>query len=120
MVKLRYGTQPHPSYKSLTIKSNGVRIATEKSAKVHVVFNGEVTAVIAIKNANTVVMVQHGNYYTAYKNLGKVYVKKGDKVTTNQEIGEVFTNSSNGETILSFSIFKESSAQNPANWIYKM
>ena len=120
VVKLRYGTQPHPINKSLTIKSNGVRIATEKRAKVHVVFNGEVTAVIAIKNANTVVMVQHGNYFTAYKNLGKVYVKKGDKVTTNQEIGEVFTNSSNGETILSFSIFKESSTQNPANWIYKM
>tara|TARA_R110002050_G_scaffold293182_1_gene449384 strand:+ start:56347 stop:57576 length:1230 start_codon:yes stop_codon:yes gene_type:complete len=120
VVKLRYGTQPHPINKSLTIKSNGVRIATEKRAKVHVVFNGEVTAVIAIKNANTVVMVQHGNYFTAYKNLGKVYVKKGDKVTTNQEIGEVFTNSSNGETILSFSIFKESSTQNPASWIYKM
>lgn len=120
VVKLRYGTQPHPINKSLTIKSNGVRIATEKRAKVHVVFNGEVTAVIAIKNANTVVMVQHGNYFTAYKNLGKVYVKKGDKVTTNQELGEVFTNSSNGETILSFSIFKESSTQNPANWIYKM
>ncbi|MFI1744795.1 murein hydrolase activator EnvC family protein [Thalassobellus sediminis] len=120
VVKLRYGTQPHPINKSLTIKSNGVRIATEKRAKVHVVFNGEVTAVIAIKNANTVVMVQHGNYFTAYKNLGKVYVKKGDKVITNQEIGEVFTNFSNGETILSFSIFKESSTQNPASWIYKM
>ncbi len=120
VVKLRYGTQPHPINKSLTIKSNGVRIATEKKAKVHVVFNGEVTAVIAIKNANTVVMVQHGNYFTAYKNLGKVYVKKGDKVTTNQEIGEVFTNPSSGETILSFSIFKESSTQNPASWIYKM
>lgn len=120
LVKLRYGTQPHPINKSLTIRSNGVRIATEEGAKVRAVFNGEVTAVIAIKNANTVVMVQHGNYFTAYKNLGRVYVKKGDKVTTKQELGEVFTNSSNGETILSFSIFKENATQNPASWIYKM
>lgn len=120
LVTLRYGTQPHPINKSLTIRSNGVRIATEKGAKVRAVFNGEVTAVIAIKNANTVVMVQHGNYFTAYKNLGRVYVKKGDKVTTKQELGEVFSNSSNGETILSFSIFKENATQNPASWIYKM
>lgn len=120
LVKLGYGTQPHPINKSLVIRSNGVRIATEKGAKVKSVFNGEVTAVIAIKNANTIVMVQHGNYFTAYKNLGRVYVKKGDKVTTKQDLGEVFTNPSNGETILSFSIFKESATQNPANWIYKM
>tara|TARA_R110002096_G_scaffold135560_1_gene287603 strand:+ start:18463 stop:19692 length:1230 start_codon:yes stop_codon:yes gene_type:complete len=120
LVTLRYGTQPHPINKNLTIRSNGVRIATEKKAKVRAVFSGEVTAVIAIKNANTVVMVQHGNYFTAYKNLGRVYVKKGDKVTTKQELGEVFTNSSNGETILSFSIFKENATQNPASWIYKM
>ncbi len=120
LVTLRYGTQPHPINKNLTIRSNGVRIATERGAKVRSVFNGEVTAVIAIKNANTVVMVQHGNYFTAYKNLGRVYVKKGDKVTTKQDLGEVFTNSSNGETILSFSIFKENATQNPASWIYKM
>lgn len=120
LVKLRYGNQPHPINRSLTIKSNGVRIATERGAKVRAIFNGEVKAVIAIKNANTVVMVQHGNYFTAYKNLGKVYVKKGDKVSTKQDIGEVFTNPSNGETILSFSIFKNSKTENPANWIYKM
>ncbi|GAA4967251.1 murein hydrolase activator EnvC family protein [Algibacter aquimarinus] len=119
-VTLRYGKQPHPINKSLIIRNNGVRIATEKGAKVKAVFNGEVTAVIAIKNANTVVMVQHGNYFTAYKNLSKVYVKKGDKVTTKQDLGEVFTNATNGETILSFSIFKENATQNPANWIYKM
>lgn len=120
IVKVRYGSQPHPINRSLTIKSNGVRIATEKNATAKAVFNGEVTAVIKIRNANTVVMVQHGNYFTAYKNLDRVYVKKGDKVKANQDLGKVFTNPSNGETILSFSIFKEDRTQNPASWIYKM
>lgn len=120
IVKVRYGSQPHPVNRSLTIKSNGVRIATEKNARAKAIFNGEVTRVIKIKNANTVVMIRHGNYFTAYKNLDKVYVKKGDKVKTKQNIGEVFTNPSTGETILSFSIFKESRTQNPASWIYKM
>jgi septal ring factor EnvC (AmiA/AmiB activator) len=92
-VTLGYGSQPSPINKSLTIKSNGVRIATEKGAKVMAVFNGEVTKVINLKNANPFVMIRHGNYYTVYKNLSKVYVKEGDKVSTKQAIGEIFTNS---------------------------
>ena len=87
------------------------------------VFEGTVSAVIAIKNSNPAVLIEHGNYFTVYKNLSKVYVKKGDKVSTKQVIGEVFT-SSNGETILSFSIYKvdskNSEYQDPSGWIYKM
>ncbi|PWK20620.1 murein hydrolase activator EnvC family protein [Xanthomarina spongicola] len=120
VVKLRYGKQPHPVVRTVMIQSNGVRIATEESAPVRAVFNGKVLAVQAIKHGNLSVLIQHGNYVTVYKNLSKVYVKKGDNVTTKQEIGQVFTNPSNKETILSFSIFKESATQNPADWIYKM
>ncbi|MDU8884611.1 peptidoglycan DD-metalloendopeptidase family protein [Yeosuana sp. MJ-SS3] len=120
IVTLRYGKQQHPVVKTATIQSNGVRIATEKNAQVRAVFDGEVLAVSTIRHGNPTVLIQHGNYITAYKNLAKVYVKKGDKVKTKQSIGEVFTNSSNGETILNFSVFKESTTQNPAEWIYKM
>lgn len=119
-VTVQYGNQPHPINKSLTIKSNGVRIATEKNAKVRAVFNGEVTRVVVIKNANAIVMIRHGNYITAYKNLKSVYVKEGDKVSTKQDIGEVFTSPTNGDTTLYFSIYKEIETQNPASWIFKM
>jgi septal ring factor EnvC (AmiA/AmiB activator) len=120
IVSLRYGTQPSPINKTLMIKSNGVRISTLKSTKVKAVFNGEVFAVAQIKNANIYIVIRHGNYFTIYKNLGKVYVKNGDKVTTNQDIGEVFTNPSNGESILNFSVSKNGNYQNPAHWIYEM
>ncbi|MGE5942922.1 MAG: murein hydrolase activator EnvC family protein [Flavobacteriales bacterium] len=119
-VTVGYGTQPSSIDKSVSIQSNGVRIATEKGAKVRAVFNGEVSRIVLIKNANPVVMIRHGNYITAYKNLSKVYVKEGDKVTTKQLIGEVFTNPNDGETVLSFIIFKEAKTENPASWIYKM
>jgi len=119
-VTLRYGTQPSPIDRSLTIKSNGVRITTERGAKVRAVFNGEVSEIIKLKNVNPIIMIRHGNYISIYKNLSSVYVKKGDKVTTKQQIGEVFTNPSTGETILSFTISKGFSTVNPANWIYKM
>ena len=124
VVKTRYGTQPSPIDPSVTIQSNGVRIATEEGAKVRAVFQGTVTAIIASKTGNPTVLIQHGNYFTAYKNLSKVYVKKGDKVDTKQNIGEIFTSSGDNETILSFSIFKvtggDSSTQDPSGWIYKM
>ncbi|WP_136482603.1 murein hydrolase activator EnvC family protein [Cognatitamlana onchidii] len=120
VVRLGYGTQRHPIDRSLTIKSNGVRIATSKGAKARAVFNGEVSEIIKLKNVNPIVMIRHGNYLTIYKNLASVYVKKGDRVTTKQSIGEVFTNPSNGETILSFTISKGFNTENPGSWIYKM
>ncbi|WP_027138154.1 murein hydrolase activator EnvC family protein [Gaetbulibacter saemankumensis] len=119
-VTVGYGTQPHPLNRSLTIKSNGVRIATEKGADVRAVFSGEVIAIVSLKNVNPIVMVKHGNYITAYKNLSKVYVKEGQMVDTKQRLGTVFTNPANGESILSFIISKDGNTQNPASWIYKM
>lgn len=120
VVRLGYGSQPHPIDRSLTIKSNGVRIATEKGAKVRAVFDGEVSEILQMKHVNPIVMIRHGNYLTIYKNLSEVYVKKGDKVKTKTTLGEVFTNPSNGETILSFTLSKGTSTENPASWIYKM
>lgn len=119
-VTVGYGTQPSPIDKSLTIRSNGVRIATEKGAKVRAIFNGEVSRIVVIRNSNPVVMIRHGNYITAYKNLSKVYVKEGEKVTTKQDIGEVFTNPSNGDSILNFIIYENLNTLNPSEWIYKM
>ncbi len=119
VVKVRYGTQPSPIDRSITISSSGVRIATEKGAQVRAVFEGEVLAVMGKKYSNPTVLIQHGNYITAYKNLAKVYVKKGDKIATKQDIGEVFTDT-NGDSILFFSLHKEDQTQNPAYWIYKM
>jgi septal ring factor EnvC (AmiA/AmiB activator) len=119
-VSVRYGRQPSPIDRTLVITSNGVRIATEKGAKVLAVFSGEIISIIKMKNANPWVMIRHGNYVTIYKNLSKIYVKKGDKVSTKQAIGEVYTNPFSGETVLGFVISKDSSIENPANWIYKM
>ena len=120
VVKLRYGNNPSPIDRSLTIKSNGVRIATNKGEEVRAVFEGVVQGVMTPKNGNNTIMVRHGNYITVYKNLSKFYVQKGDKVTTKQVIGEVITNKASGETILSFGIYKDSTTQNPSQWIYRL
>ncbi|RKE98875.1 murein hydrolase activator EnvC family protein [Ichthyenterobacterium magnum] len=120
VVKVRYGKQPSPIDKSIVINSSGVRIATEKKAEVRAVFEGKVLAVIVKKYSNPSILIQHGNYITAYKNLSKVLVNKGDKIYTKQVIGEVFTDKSNGQSTVFFGIYKEDKPQNPASWIYKM
>ena len=88
----KFGTQPHPVVKTAKIKSNGIVIATPKFEKVKTIFEGKVLSVLQFKGSNPTILIQHGNYISAYKNLSKVYVKKGDTVLSSQEIGQVFTN----------------------------
>lgn len=116
----KFGTQPHPVVKTAKIKSNGIVIATPQNEKVRTIFDGEILSVLQFRGSNPTILIQHGNYITAYKNLSKVYVKKGDKVFSNQNIGEVFTNNSSGRSTIQFSIFQKTTAVNPLAWIIKM
>ena len=116
----RFGTQPHPVVKTAKIKSNGIVIATEKSAKVKTVFKGQVLSVLKFRGSNPTILIQHGNYITAYKNLSKVFVSKGDVLESGQAIGEVFTNKTNSQSTIQFSIFKKTIPLNPLFWILKM
>lgn len=116
----RFGTQPHPVVKTTTIKSNGVTIATSPKSIARAVFEGEVMTVLSFKGSNPTVLIKHGNYITTYKNIAKVYVKKGDKVKAKQPIGEIFTNPQTGKTTLQFSVFNGLSPQNPKQWVYRM
>lgn len=120
IVKVKYGTQPSPIDPSIKIRSNGIRIATEPAAKVKAIFKGEVLAIHLVKRGNPSVLIRHGNYISVYKNLSKIYVKKGQIIETNQEIGQVFTNPNSGESILNFSLFKNGSTQNPMYWIMRI
>ena len=120
VVTQRFGTQPHPLVKTTMIKSNGVTIATNPKSKARAVFDGEVMAILSFKGSNPAVLIKHGNFITTYKNIAKVYVRKGQKVKSKQPIGEIFTHPQSGKTTLQFSVFNELKPQNPNNWIYKL
>lgn len=120
VVTTRFGTQPHPVVKSISINSNGVRIETEKGGKARAVFGGTVSEVQAVKGANKAIMVRHGDYITIYNNLSKVFVNRGDAVILGQDLGEVATSSSSGKTTLYFLIYKNMDKLDPADWILRM
>ena len=120
IVTQRFGTQRHPVVRTTTIKSNGVTLSVPAVATARSVFEGKVLNIVQFKGSNPIVLVQHGNYITSYKNLSKVYVKKGDRVTAKQAIGQIFTNKDTGKTTLQFSLFYNTTPQNPALWLYQM
>ena len=116
----KFGTQRHAVVRTTTIKSNGVTIATSNGAKARAVFEGTVLNIVQFQGSNPIVLIQHGNYVTAYKNLASVSVQKGDKVVSKQEIGSIFTNPTTQRTSLQFSVFYNTTPKNPADWIFQM
>lgn len=115
----RFGRQNHPVAKSVIIDNKGVDIATEKGTEARAVFDGEVSSVIRIPGANIAVLIRHGNYFTVYNNLDEVYVNRGDKVTTKQKIGKVFTDPGEGKTVLHFELWKGDQVQDPQPWLFR-
>ena len=116
----KYGKQKHPTLAGIIIQSNGVQVATEKKAKARAVFDGTVLSIQLLTGRKKMVLVQHGNYISAYKNLDNVLVREGEKVHTKQSIGIIHTDAITGKTVLGFSLFKETKFQNPEIWIGKM
>ena len=115
----RFGTQRHPVVRTTTINSNGISIATSPNSIVYSVFDGEVLSVYGFSGGNPGVLLRHGKYISNYQNLSSIYVKKGDKVSANDQIGIVFTNESTGKTLLKFNIFNELKPENPIIWLDK-
>ena len=113
----RFGTQPHPVVRTTTINSNGISIATSPNSIAYSVFDGEVLSVYGFSGGNPGVLIRHGKYISNYQNLSTIFVKKGDKINANDEIGIVFTNESNGKTVLKFNIFNELKPENPTIWL---
>lgn len=103
----------------VTVTNNGIDIATVEGAQARAVFDGEVTSVSKLAGANTVVIIRHGEYFTVYSNLENVTVKRGDKVSTRQNLGTVHTSKAENKTELHFELLKETNRQDPAKWLSK-
>lgn len=115
-VSQKFGLQNHPVLKRIVLKNDGINIQTKQNETVKSIFEGEVRAVAFIPSIGNSVIISHGDYYTVYSGLKEVIVSKGQKVNTNQEIGQVLTN---GEGIaeLRFQIRKNTTPIDPEQWL---
>lgn len=112
-----FGEHPHPDFKGIKIRNNGIDIVTSRGARARAVFDGEVSSVMSIANLHYVVIIRHGNYLTVYSNLENVDIKKGDKVKTKQSIGRIFTDPDDNSTRLHFELWNGTLMQNPQIWV---
>lgn len=113
-----FGVHKHPVLKKIKTKNNGINILTTKNGNARAVFMGKVVSITTISNTNIAVIIKHGEYFTVYSNLDKVFVTKGEEVNTKKLIGQIHTNLK-GKTELHFEVWKGTLIQNPAYWVAK-
>lgn len=111
-----FGRQNHPTLKHVVFDNDGINIQTAQNEKVRSVFGGDVKMVAFLPAIGNTVIIAHGEYFTVYSGLKDVYVKKGQKITTGQEIGQLQVNSE-GVSELRFQIRKNTTPLNPQQWL---
>lgn len=84
-----FGSHSHPYLKNITIMNDGIDIFSKTDTLVKAVFVGEVVSIVKIPNFGTSVILKHGDYYSVYSNLNKIYIDSGQKLQKNQVIGSI-------------------------------
>jgi septal ring factor EnvC (AmiA/AmiB activator) len=114
-----FGVHQHSELTHVTTNNNGIDIETTAGNEARTVFEGIVSRVFVLPGYNNSIIVRHGNYLTLYSYIDQVYVKQGDKVTTGQALGKIFTDKATNSTLLHFEIWKEQTKLDPTKWIIK-
>ena len=115
-ISQKFGRQNHPVLKGIVLQCDDIKIQTKQGEQVKAIFNGEVRSISFNPGFGNTVLINHGEYYTVYTGLKDIVVKKGEKVKTNQELGEVLLNSE-GISELRFRIYKNTTALDPLAWL---
>lgn len=115
-ISANFGNSRHPVFKDLTIINNGINILTARGSAAKAIFNGTVVAVLVLPNGKNAVLMQHGEYFTMYSNLTKIFVKRNEEVQTGEELGIIKTDDE-GKTELHFELWKGKEKQNPQLWL---
>lgn len=114
----RFGRHPLPDLPDVMFDNPGIDAVVSKGASAQAVYPGTVTGVYVLPGFSTVVIVNHGEYYTVYGNIATPSVSKGDKVKQGQNLGKLLSDHDDGgRTTIHFEIYKNREKLNPEAWI---
>ena len=117
-VVVPFGRHALPDLPSVEYDNPGIDAEVSAGASALAVFAGEVSGVYVLKGFDTVVIVNHGSYYTVYGNIATPAVKVGDKVKAGQSLGKLFVDTSDdNRTVIHFEVWKGREKLNPMSWI---
>lgn len=112
-----YGKHQHPLFKDVQINNNGIDIQGQYNSVVRNIYEGQVVSVFTIPGYQNAVMVKHGDYYTTYSNVAKVYVKQGQTLKQGGQIGTIGRDNNGTGHLLHFEIWHNKYKENPALWL---
>lgn len=114
-----FGKHNHPELKNIEQDNKGIDISTIEGAFARAIFDGEVKHITSIPGIQTVILIRHGEYISAYTHLETVSVSVGDIVAAKQNIGKIHTDKLENKTILHLEIWKDGAALDPSVWLIK-
>ncbi len=114
----RFGPHSLPDLPDVVYDNPGIDAEVSRGATAQAVYAGKVSGVYMIPGFSTVVIVNHGGYYTVYGNLASASVKVGDVVKQGSAVGRVAdSEDSPGHGQIHFEVWKNRDKQDPLAWI---
>ncbi len=111
----KFGNYHHSVLTNIVVKNDGVELGAKPGSNVYAIYKGLVVNIIAIPGVGQSIIIRHGDYYSVYSKLGKVFVKQGQNVNRGQRIAQLRTNQKLEK--MSFQIWKGKEKLNPQKWL---
>ncbi len=113
-----FGRHSMPNLPEVVYDNPGIDVEVAKGATVKAVYSGRVSGVYKLPGYGTVVIVNHGDYYTVYGNLSSVSVTVGTQLSAGQSVGSAAANPDDGRRgSLHFELWRGREKQNPEVWL---
>lgn len=117
-VTSRFGRHSLPDLPDVMYDNPGIDAETAAGASALAVYKGKVSGVYVIPGYSTVVIVNHGSYYTVYGNIASPFVKVGDMVSQGQPLGKLAPEEEDGShSSIHFEVWRNREKMNPLDWI---
>lgn len=114
----RFGRQEIADLPGVEYDNPGIDAESDAGASARAVYEGKVSGVYLLPGYNTVVIVNHGNYYTVYGNIASPAVKTGDTVDAGSHLGQLaMSDDGSGHSSIHFEVWRNREKLNPQEWL---
>ena len=114
----KFGNYTHPVLNDIVLKNDGVELGASPSSNVYSIYKGLVVNIISIPGIGHSIIIKHGEYFSVYSQVGKVYVEEGQNVSRGQRIAQLKDDEKLEKLI--FQIWKGKEKLDPQKWLVKV
>ncbi|MCD7971308.1 MAG: peptidoglycan DD-metalloendopeptidase family protein [Candidatus Azobacteroides sp.] len=120
LITSHFGEKKFEELGQKTVNNGGIDIQALSGNYAIAIYEGIVSAIFTTPGYHSSIIVKHGDYLSVYANLSNIPVKKGDKVSAGQILGNIYKDSANGDlTVLHFQLREGKKRLNPEDWLKK-